>query len=474
MSLSIYFRGLFHTKRPESYVRGEPGLARCLTAVDLTMLGIGAIIGAGIFVLTGIAAATQAGPAVIFSYLLAGLACGFSAFAYAELASSVGGCGSAYGYAYASLGELIAWLIGWDLLLEYGMDGATVSIGWSGYVRDALQVLGVNLPAAFLSDPSNGGIVNLPAVLIIVTIAGILSIGMQQSAKFNKVIVFVKLAIIALFIAIGCFTFKGENWQPFMPFGIQGIVNGAGLIFFAYIGFDAVSTATEEAIQPQRSIPIGIIASLVICTIIYVVFSGLLTGMMYYTHLNVTSPVALALIHAGYNVAAEVISLGAIAGLTTVILVMLYGASRVFLAMARDGLLPKFFVKIHSKSHTPRRLIWSLALVMSVIAGLLPINQVASLVNMGTLAAFVVVGIGVVVLRYTKPNLPRPFRTPGSPVVPLLGVVLCVYLMWNLPSITWWSFGVWTLVGVVIYFGYSRANSISGKEFLAAASSALD
>jgi basic amino acid/polyamine antiporter, APA family len=466
MSLPIFIRRLFHTKRPESYVRGEPGLTRCLTAVDLTMLGIGAIIGAGIFVLTGIAAATQAGPAVIFSYLLAGLACGFSAFAYAELASSVGGCGSAYGYAYASLGEVVAWLIGWDLLLEYGMDGATVSIGWAGYVQDALRVIGINLPTAFLSDPFHGGIVNLPAILIIVTIASILSIGMQQSAKFNKIIVFIKLAVIALFIGIGCFTFNSANWHPFLPFGVQGIVNGAGLIFFAFIGFDAVSTATEEAIQPQRNIPIGIIASLVICTIIYVVFSGLLTGMMYFTQLNVTSPVALALISAGHNVAAEIISLGAIAGLTTVILVMLYGASRVFLAMARDGLLPKFFVKIHAGSHTPRRLIWSLATIMSVIAGLIPIDQVASLVNMGTLAAFMVVGLGVVVLRYTRPDMPRPFRTPGSPVVPLMGVFLCLYLMWNLPAVTWWSFGIWTLVGILIYFSYSFSHSISGNAFL--------
>jgi APA family basic amino acid/polyamine antiporter len=279
MSLAIYFKRLFHTKRPDSYVRGEPGLTRCLTAFDLTLMGIGAIIGAGIFVLTGIAAATQAGPAIIFSYLLAGVACGFSAFAYAELASSVGGCGSAYGYAYASLGEVVAWLIGWDLLLEYGMDGATVSIGWSGYVQDALHAIGINLPHSLLTDPFHGGILNLPAVLIIIALSSILSLGVEQSAKINKIIVFIKLAVIALFIGIGIFSFDATKWTPFLPFGVQGIVNGAGLIFFAYIGFDAVSTATEEAINPKRNIPIGIIASLVICTIIYVLFSGLLTGI---------------------------------------------------------------------------------------------------------------------------------------------------------------------------------------------------
>lgn len=463
-------RGLFSTKPLSNNFDEVAHLRRCLTATDLTMMGVGAIIGAGIFVLTGIAAATQAGPAVIFSYLLAGLACGLSAFAYAELASSVGGCGSAYGYAYASLGELVAWLIGWDLLLEYGMDGATVSIGWSGYVNDALRAVGVNLPASLLTDPFHGGIINLPAVLVIVTLATILSVGVKESIRFNKVIVYVKLAVIALFIGIGFFTFDISKWSPFLPFGMQGIVNGAGLIFFAYIGFDAVSTAAEEAINPKRDIPIGIIASLLICTIVYVVFAGLLTGMMNYSDLNMTSPVAAALIHVGYRFAAEIISIGAIAGLTTVILVMIYGASRVFLAMARDGLLPKYFVKIHDKSQTPRRLIWSLATIMALIAGTIPISQVASLVNMGTLAAFVVVSLGVIVLRHTKPNMPRPFQTPWSPLIPVLAVLMCVYLMSSLPLITWWCFGLWTIVGAVIYFSYSRRNSLLGKSSAAARS----
>jgi APA family basic amino acid/polyamine antiporter len=465
MAGSTFVSKLFSTKPLTQHHTPEVDrLRRCLTATDLTMMGIGAIIGAGIFVLTGIAAATQAGPAVIFSFLLAGIACGFSAFAYAELASSVGGCGSAYGYAYASLGELVAWLIGWDLLLEYGMDGATVSIGWSGYVNDALQAVGISLPAMLLTDPFHGGIINLPAVLIIVVLATILSIGVKESVRFNKVIVFIKLGVIALFMAIGLFTFDINKWHPFMPFGVQGIVNGAGLIFFAYIGFDAVSTATEEAINPKRDIPIGIIASLLICTVVYILFAGLLTGMESYTSLNVTSPVAVALIHSGYRFAAEIVSLGAIAGLTTVILVMLYGASRVFLAMARDGLLPEYFMKLHHTSHTPRRLIWWLAAIMSVIAGTLPINQVASLVNMGTLAAFVVVSLGVIVLRRTKPNMVRPFRTPFSPLIPAIGVIMSIYLMTSLPRITWWSFGLWTLVGAVIYFCYSRSHSHLAKE----------
>jgi APA family basic amino acid/polyamine antiporter len=452
-------RRLFKTK-PVNYDYDKSlGLRRCLNAMDLTLLGVGAIIGAGIFVLTGIAAATQAGPAVVCSYLLAAIACGFSALAYAELSSSVGGCGGAYGYTYASLGEITAWIIGWDLLLEYGMDGATVSIGWSGYIQDVLQMLGMPLPASLLTDPFHGGIINLPAMLIIVLLACVLSIGVKESVRFNKIIVFVKLSVIALFIGIGLFHADPSKWHPFLPFGVQGIVNGAGLIFFAYIGFDAVATATEEAIDPQRNIPIGIIASLVVCTLIYVIFSGLLTGMMHYTELNVTSPVAAALLHIHYRFAAEIISIGAIAGLTTVILVMLYGASRVFLAMARDGLLPQYFVKVHPKSQTPRRLIWSLAFIMAVIAGLLPIHQLASLVNMGTLAAFIVVSAGVIILRYTRPNMPRPFRSPAVPWVPLLGIAMCIYLMSSLPAITWWSFGAWTLVGIIIYFSYSRFNS---------------
>ena len=454
------FNQLFKTKPITTDANASTHLNRCLTATDLTMLGVGAIIGAGIFVLTGIAAAVQAGPAVIFSYLLAGFACGFCALAYAELSSSVGGCGSAYGYAYASLGEIIAWIIGWDLILEYGMDGATVSIGWAGYVHDVFRAMGLPIPHALTTDPFHGGIVNLPAVLIIFLLAWILSAGVKESARFNRVIVFIKLSVIALFIGIGVTHFDANLLHPFMPFGFQGIVNGASLIFFAYIGFDAVSTASEEAINPQRDIPIGIIASLLICTVIYVVFAAVLMGLMYYPLLNVTSPVASALMHVGNKFAAEIISIGAIAGLTTVILVMIYGASRVFLAMARDGLLPQFLIKIDQKSQTPRRLIWIVASIMAINAGLLPINQIADLVNIGTLAAFVVVCIGVLVLRYTKPDMARGFRAPWSPFVPMMGIILCLYLMISLPLITWISFSIWTVVGVVIYFAYSRRNSL--------------
>lgn len=456
-----FIKQLFHTKPITSHENQPQQLRRCLTATDLMLLGVGAIIGAGIFVLTGIAAATQAGPAIIFSYLIAGCACCFSAFAYAELASSIGGCGSAYGYAYAGLGELVAWIIGWDLLLEYGMDAATVSIGWSGYVQDALNAIGLHLPAALTTDPFHGGIVNLPAVLIIAFIATILSIGVKESARVNKIVVFIKLAVIALFIGIGAFYFHPENWHPFMPFGFQGIVNGAGLIFFAYIGFDAVSTAADEAIEPQRDLPRGIIGSLVICTFIYIIVSGLLTGMTSYTTLNVTSPVADVLLRLGLRVSAEIVSLGAIAGLTTVVLVMYYGLTRVFLAMSQDGLLPKSFVKIDPKSQTPRRLIWSLGLIVATAAGVIPINDIAQIVNIGTLSAFAVVCAGVIILRYKRPDMPRPFKTPFSPLIPALGIIFCAYLMSSLPATTWISFSIWTVLGLVIYFGYSRMNGLS-------------
>jgi APA family basic amino acid/polyamine antiporter len=454
---------LFHTKPITAH---DNQLRRCLTSTDLMMLGIGAIIGAGIFVLTGIAAATQAGPAIIFSYLLAGLACGFSAFAYAELASSIGGCGSAYGYAYAGLGELIAWIIGWDLLLEYGMDAATVSIGWSGYVQDALSALGISLPKALTTDPFHGGIINLPAALIIGLIGMLLSLGVKESARANKIIVFIKLSVITLFIVVGSFYFNIENWKPFMPFGFQGIVNGAGLIFFAYIGFDAVSTAADEAIKPQRDIPRGIIGSLIICTIIYIIVAALLTGISQYSTLNVTSPVAAVLLKLGHRLSAEIVAIGAIAGLTTVILVMYFGLTRIFLAMSRDGLLPNRFGKIHQKSQTPRRLIGIVGVLMAVAAGVIPINHIAEIVNIGTLAAFTVVCAGVIVLRYTKPDMPRPFRTPWSPLVPSLGIIFCVYLMSSLPVTTWISFSIWTFGGLVIYFSYSRLNGLSAKTVL--------
>lgn len=431
-------------------------LRRCLTAFDLILLGIGGIIGAGIFVITGIAAATQAGPAIVLSYVLAGLACGFCALSYAELASSIGGCGSAYGYVYSAIGQLAAWVVGWDLLLEYGMDAATVSIGWSGYMNNTLQAFGITLPSLLINSPFHGGIINFPAVLVIFCMATLLSIGTKQSATFNNLIVAIKLLVIALFIALGLFHFNPDNWHPYLPFGAQGIVKGASFIFFAYIGFDTIATASDEAKDPKRDLPIGIIGSLLVCTVVYIMVAGTLTGITYYTGLNTSSPVSGALLQHGHRYAAEIVALGVIAGLTTTILAMFYGFTRVFLAMARDGFLPTFITKIHAKSATPRLLIWTVASIMMLTAGFVPISDIANLVNIGTLAAFIAVCGSVVILRYKEPHLPRPFKMPGGILFPLLGALLCIYLVLSLPMITWVCFLIWTGAGLLIYFCYSR------------------
>jgi APA family basic amino acid/polyamine antiporter len=450
---------LLRTKPINADAYCDTGLRRCLNAFDLTLLGIGAIIGAGIFVLTGVAAATKAGPAIVLSYVVAGFACAFTALAYAELAAMIGGCGSAYGYAYAGLGELVAWIIGWDLILEYGLATAAVAIGWSGYVNNALAAIGAPLPDVLLKSPVEGGYLNLPALLIVLTLAVLLSIGVRQSARFNAVMVLVKLLAISVFVAVAVFHVQPQHWQPFMPFGWPGVMAGAALIFFAYIGFDAVSTAAEEALRPQRDLPIGIVASLAVCTVIYIVVAGLLTGIVPYATLESASPVADALARIGHNWARALVAAGAIAGLTTVMLVLYYGLTRVFLAMSRDGLLPPVFSAIHKTTHTPIRVILASGLLIGAIAGFTPIGKVAELVNIGTLAAFVLVCGGVIILRYTRPDLKRPFRTPFSPAIPLLGIGFCVYLMLSLPAETWWRFVLWMAAGLLIYFAYSRQHS---------------
>ena len=437
----------------------EYGLRRVLGPIDLTLLGIGAIIGAGIFVLTGVAAATQAGPGIVLSYLVAGTACAFSALAYAELAAAIGGCGSAYGYSYAGLGEIVAWVIGWDLILEYGVATSAVAIGWSGYMDNALAAVGLSLPASLKAGPLDGGLVNLPAVLIVLTLAVLLSIGVRESVRFNAAMVLIKLFAIAVFVAVAASHVQPANWQPFLPFGWSGVMHGAALIFFAYIGFDAVSTAAEEARNPQRDLPIGIIASLAVCTLIYVLVSGLLTAVAAYPSLNQPSPVADVMLRLGYPWAAGVVAAGAIAGLTTVMLVLYYGLTRVVLAMSRDGLLPEGLARLNRRSATPVRLILISGLVMATVAGLTPIGDVAELVNIGTLAAFFLVCVGVLTLRYTQPHMHRPFRTPLSPLLPLLGAASCLYLMSQLPALTWMRFGLWLVLGLIVYFRYSQRHS---------------
>lgn len=460
------------------------GLSRVLSAFDLTLLGIGAIIGTGIFVLTGVAAATQAGPAVVLSFVVAGIACAFAALSYAELTSSVGGCGSAYGYSYAAFGELIAWIIGWDLILEYGVSVAAVANGWSGYFNNALTAIGLGLPDHLIRGPAfvncswdtlsactvdfSQGYANVPAASIILILMGLLVLGVKESVRINMVMVFIKLLTIAVFIAVAMFNIHPENWSPFMPFGWfqhledgkpVGILAGASLVFFAYVGFDAVSTAVEEARNPQRDVPLGLIASLVFCTVIYIVVSGLLTGIVPYTDLNVSSPVSFALGEIGINWASALVATGVIAGLTTVMLVLYYALTRIILAISRDGLLPPFFSKVSAERHTPVRTTVICGVLMAIMAGVIPLGTLAELVNIGTLAAFVLVCGGVIMMRFTHKDMPRPFKAPGGIVLPALGVLSCGALIMFLPHETHERFIIWLLLGMVVYAGYSYRHS---------------
>ncbi len=452
------------------------GLKRCLTALDLTLLGIGCIIGTGIFVLSGVAAAQHAGPAIVLSFIISGTACAFAALCYAELAGAVGGAGSAYGYAYVGIGEFAAWIIGWLLLLEYSVATATVSIGWSGYFASILDgFFGVTLPAQWTSAPSEGGTANLPAMIIVLTLAGLLSWGVKESARFNGVMVFVKLATILLFIAIAGPNVNTENWVPFIPervadangvmhYGFLGVTTAAALIFFAYIGFDAVSTAGEEAVNPQRDLPIGILASLAICTVLYIVVSGILTGVVPYQQIDLKAPVAEAMGGLGIPWAKGMVATGAIFGITTVMLVLYYGLTRVVLAMSRDGLLPAAMAAVHPKTQTPVKLILGSGVLIALIAGFSPIGRVAELVNLGTLGAFFLVCASVIVLRKTRPALARPFKTPLVPLIPILGMGFCGWLMVSLPLNTWIAFVIWMTLGLIFYFLYSQSHSSLATE----------
>jgi basic amino acid/polyamine antiporter, APA family len=442
---------------------GEPGLARSLSGLDLTLLGIGAIIGAGIFVLTGIAAATKAGPALSISFVVGALACAFAALVYAEFAATVPVAGSAYTYTYVTLGEFPAWVIGWDLILEYALACAAVAIGWSGYFVTLLAGLGLTLPEALTKAPVQGGIINLPAFAIMLLISGLLALGVRQTSLANMLIVILKLAVIGLFLYAAIPHVEPANWRPFMPFGWSGVMAGAGLIFFAYIGFDAVSTAAEETRNPQRDMPIGIIASLAVCTLIYIAVTVVLTGIAPHTALDVSDPMAFALARVGERFASGAVAIGAVAGLSSVLLVMLYGQTRVFYAMSRDGLLPLAFSRVHPRFRTPARTILATGLLIATGAGLLPIAEVAALVNVGTLAAFIMVSIAVLYLRRARPDLPRPFRTPCMPWTPLLAILSCGYLIASLDGVTLLRFLVWMAIGIAVYFGYGHRHSLVGR-----------
>ena len=481
--------------RAEADAVGERSLKRHLGVLNLITLGIGAIIGAGIFVLTGQAAALYAGPAVPLSFILTGIACAFAGLCYAEMASAVPVAGSAYTYSYATMGEFVAWIIGWDLVLEYAMGAATVGVGWSGHFLSLLDFLGIHIPAKLTQAPfdfctaaefgakvagctqvgwfSTGAYVNLPAIFIVGVMSYVLVVGIKESATVNNFIVITKITIVLAVIIFGLQYVNPDNWKPLIPpnagewgtFGWSGVLRGASLIFFAYIGFDAVSTAAQEARNPQKDMPIGILGSLAVCTLLYVLMSATLTGLVSYKELNVAAPVALAVSRIpALNWLRPFIDVGATLGLASVILVMLLGQSRVFYSMSRDGLLGGWAGKVHHKFRTPYLSTIYTGIGVAFFTGLFPIRILGQLVNIGTLLAFVLVCAGVWILRHKRPDLDRPFRTPWVPVVPILGIATCVALMTFLPTDTWIRLIVWLVIGFGIYFGYSRKHSVLQRE----------
>jgi APA family basic amino acid/polyamine antiporter len=456
---------LFATKSVDAFhadlKRSGGGLKRALGAFDLVMLGIGCIIGTGIFVLTGVAAVEHAGPAVSASYALAGAVCILAALCYSEFATMIPISGSAYSYAYATMGELVAWIIGWDLVLEYALAASAVAVGWSGYVVDFLGRAGMHLPAAITGSPGvvEGAVFNLPAALGLLVITTLLVVGIRESANTNAIIVAIKLFVVFFVIGVGAFYVNPENWHPYMPFGFEGVVAGAATVFFAYIGFDAVTTAAEEARNPERDMTIGIVGSLLGCTVLYLAVAAVLTGMVPLGAIDISAPVAKAFGSHGLGFAAGLISAGAVAGLTSVLLVLLLGQSRVFFAMSRDGLLPPVFSAVHPRFGTPHLSTILVGTIVAVIAGFVPLGELAELANIGTLFAFVVVSIGVIVLRRTDPDRRRPFKTPLVPFLPIASVLGCFYLMAALPRATWIRFLIWLAVGLVMYFVYGMRNS---------------
>jgi APA family basic amino acid/polyamine antiporter len=458
---------IFRTKNLDAMIAASAkpgGLKKVLGPTDLILLGIGAIVGTGIFVLTGTGAVT-AGPGLSLSFVIAAMACCFAALCYAEFASTVPVAGSIYTYSYATLGEFVAWMIGWDLLLEYGLATSTVAVGWSGYFQSLLSGFGLVLPDALTAAPgARPGVetlFNLPAFLIMMAITFLLSLGMRESARLNNVMVIIKISVVLLFIAVGVGHVKPENWQPYMPYGMTGVMSAAALVFFAFIGFDAVTSAAEEVKNPARDLPIGIIGSLIICTILYVVVAAIMTGIV--PHMNfkgVDHPVSLALQVAGEDWVAGFVDLAAILGMSTVMLVMAYGQTRILFAMSRDGLMPARLSKVHPKYGTPFFATWLVGIIFGLIAAVVPLTVLAELVNIGTLAAFTLVSIAVIVLRKKRPDLPRAFRCPAVPLIPILAIIFCLVLMSFLSWHTWVAFAIWLSIGAVVYFGYARKHSL--------------
>ncbi len=436
-------------------------LKQTLGAFDLILLGVGAIVGTGIFILPGTVAASHSGPAIVFSFLIAAIVCALAAMCYSEFSSAIPVTGSAYTYGYIIFGELLAWFVGWALILEYGLASASVATGWSAYLVSLLEGLNIKIPSSLTGPfkPAEGTFINLPAVLIVLIISFLLTRGLQESAKINRIMVFVKVGVILLFILVGVFYVKPENWQPFMPFGFEGVLAGGALVFFAYLGFDAVSSAAEEVKNPQRNLPIGIIGSLLICSFLYISVSLVLTGIVPYTELNVSNPVSYALQIVEHDWISGVISLGAVTGMMTVILVMLYGGSRLIFAIARDGLLPQVLTKLNPKHKTPDVNTWIFGIAVAFCAGFIPLNTLAELVNMGTLIAFTIVSLGVIFLRRNKSIPKGGFKVPLFPLLPILSFLACLFLILQLSIHTWIACGIWFVVGLIFYFVYGRKHS---------------
>ena len=477
---------VFRTKSIEQSlqdtVEPEHELKKNLGALDLTVFGVGVIIGTGIFVLTGLAARETAGPSVALSFVVAGIVCGLAAMCYAELSSTVPVAGSAYTFSYATLGELVAWIIGWDLVLELALGASVVAVGWSQYLTVVLESAGVTLPSSIAGAEAT---VNIPAMLIVLALTVVAVLGIKLSSRVTAVIVAIKLAIVLLVIVLGAFFIKVANYSPYIPpneptpaegglhapliqtifgleptaFGVAGIFTAAAVVFFAFIGFDIVATAAEETKDPQQDMPRGILGSLAICTVLYVLVATVVTGMQRYDELDAAAPLAAAFTAVDLNFVANIIAIGALAGLTSVMLILMLGQSRVLFAMSRDHLLPPGLAKVHPRYGTPYRITIGTGILVAIMAGFIPLEALAELVNIGTLFAFVVVSIGVVILRRTRSDLQRAFRCPGVPWVPILSVLACLYLMLNLPGDTWLRFLAWLAIGLVIYFGYSRSRS---------------
>ncbi len=468
----------------------QPTLRPVLGPLALTTLGIGSVIGTGIFVLTGTAASLHAGPALVLSMIIAAVGCALAGLCYAELAAMIPIAGSAYTYAHASAGQFVAWIIGWDLVLEYALSASTIAVGWSGYFVSFLRDLGLHLPPALTAAPGSTavgpggelvpGVFNLPATGIVLLVAGLLLIGISQSAGANTVLVIVKVAVLMMFVGLGAAYVRHDNLTPFLPpntgtfgeFGWSGVLRGAAIMFFAYVGFDAVSTAAQEAKNPQRDMPIGILVSLAICTVIYIAVAVVLLGIVPYARLNVADPLAVGIDATGLTWFSPVVKVSAIFGLFSTMLVQLLGQSRIFYSMSRDGLLPEFFGRVHPRFRTPHLSTMITGVVVAVAAGLLPLGTLSQLVSIGSLLAFTLVCVGVIILRRTRPDLPRPFRAPGVPYVPIAGALVCLLQMVALPWATWERLLVWLALGLAIYFMYSRRRAAEKRQEVAAAAAA--